>query len=47
MKGYFNFEDVVHDLNEIVDVLWLSGTRECFSVWRLFEIQDILAGSQY
>lgn len=28
VKGYANFAEVAKDLNEIVDVLWLSGTRK-------------------
>ncbi len=34
VTGYTKIRDVCRDLAEIVDVLWLSGTRESFGVLR-------------
>lgn len=39
VKGYGSFNEVARDLDEIVDVLWLSGTRK---LW-LTDLCDLVA----
>ena len=34
VRGYANFNEVAKDLDEVVDVLWLSGTRKFLSLKR-------------
>jgi hypothetical protein len=29
-KGYESFKEVVKDIEEVIDVVWVSGTRESF-----------------
>ena len=40
VHGYESMVDVSKDLNEVVDVLWLSGTRE-FNIMSPFDIDPI------
>lgn len=36
-KGYESFKEVVKDIEEVIDVVWVSGTREYFYVLSRFE----------
>jgi hypothetical protein len=35
VSGYENMEEVCRDLEEVVDVLWFSGTRKLYSLFPL------------
>jgi Subunit 11 of the general transcription factor TFIIH len=40
VTGYISIRDTCRDLSEIVDVLWLSGTRESFGILYSYPLEQ-------
>ncbi len=45
MRGYDNMADVCTDLGEVVDILWLSGTRRLLLNLSSHGLESRLIGS--